>query len=463
MKLSFAALITATLLSLNCISQTQNSLNLDQELSFASGIGINLVNAYIGVFDNSKYTVVKTGINYIEDNGMTSISINYWGYYDSWETVVGWYVYGGNFYLPNAYTTGIAKHSHVILFVDNGKISIAVPNNAFSLYGSISVKKNVSGIYFNTDWAKNWKILPNQAQPIGGTAKTVQIAPNNSTKNFAEQNLTFNGNRNHNLSNNNLSLMGGKIGIGSVNPLGKLTVNATSSDGTVPEYGISSLLDANLNTNQYGVYSELNTTSTSGNKYGLYSKVPGGGTTGNVWSAYFKGKTEVEGDLIVGRNGTKYIFYSGFGTDKPLFIAPNTTTGDDWNWGVQLEFKKDGELIKTMNNPSKRAFGVITSLGEKVFQVMGNGNVWATQINVALTGFPDYVFDKNYKLMELSEVENYISKNHHLPNMPSATEVESKGADLGELTRLQQEKIEELTLYIIEMNKRLEQLEKVAK
>ena len=65
--------------------------------------------------------------------------------------------------------------------------------------------------------------------------------------------------------------------------------------------------------------------------------------------------------------------------------------------------------------------------------------------------------------MELSEVENYISKNHHLPNMPSATEVESKGADLGELTRLQQEKIEELTLYIIEMNKRLEQLEKVAK
>ncbi len=156
MKLTFTAIAAAVLLSLNSFAQTQNSLNLNQELSFTTGIGSNLASAFMGVFDNSKYTVVKTGIDFIEDNGMTSVSINYWGYFDSWETVVGWYVYGGQFYLPNAYTTGIAKHNHVILFVDAGKISIAIPNNAFSLYGSITVNKNVIGIYFNSDWAKNW-------------------------------------------------------------------------------------------------------------------------------------------------------------------------------------------------------------------------------------------------------------------------------------------------------------------
>ncbi|WP_456462550.1 hypothetical protein [Reichenbachiella sp.] len=67
--------------------------------------------------------------------------------------------------------------------------------------------------------------------------------------------------------------------------------------------------------------------------------------------------------------------------------------------------------------------------------------------------WPDYVFDKSYELAELEEVEKYIEKNHHLPDIPSADEVEEKGVELVDLQTKLLRKIEELTLYVIEQNK----------
>ena len=87
-------------------------------------------------------------------------------------------------------------------------------------------------------------------------------------------------------------------------------------------------------------------------------------------------------------------------------------------------------------------------------------NFWATKINVALAGdFPDYVFNPNYKLMSLDSLSEYLAKEKHLPNTPTAETVKLEGMDLGELTRLQQEKIEELTLYMIELHKKIQILE----
>jgi hypothetical protein len=56
-------------------------------------------------------------------------------------------------------------------------------------------------------------------------------------------------------------------------------------------------------------------------------------------------------------------------------------------------------------------------------------------------------------------VEDYIKANGHLPNIPSGKEIETNGGDLGELVKLQMQKIEELTLYVIELNKKIEKLE----
>ncbi len=75
-------------------------------------------------------------------------------------------------------------------------------------------------------------------------------------------------------------------------------------------------------------------------------------------------------------------------------------------------------------------------------------------------GWSDFVFEKKYQLRTLKQVEAYILEFGHLPEIPSANEIETKGADLGDLVKLQMQKIEELTLYIIEQNKRIEALEK---
>lgn len=98
--------------------------------------------------------------------------------------------------------------------------------------------------------------------------------------------------------------------------------------------------------------------------------------------------------------------------------------------------------------------------GKVNFRVKDNGNVFAREVTVQLTNFPDYVFKANYKLMPLNEVETYVNKNNHLPNVPAAKDIEAKGANLGEIQKANIEKTEELFLYLFELNKRVQSLEK---
>ena len=92
------------------------------------------------------------------------------------------------------------------------------------------------------------------------------------------------------------------------------------------------------------------------------------------------------------------------------------------------------------------------------YKLAVNGFVRAKKV-VVETGWSDFVFYKNYHLRSLKEVEKHINEHGYLPEVPSAKEIETNGADVGELLKLQMQKIEELTLYIIEQNKRIEALE----
>ncbi|SMC31366.1 hypothetical protein [Chryseobacterium sp. YR221] len=83
--------------------------------------------------------------------------------------------------------------------------------------------------------------------------------------------------------------------------------------------------------------------------------------------------------------------------------------------------------------------------------------------NPAVNGWADYVFKKDYKLNTLEEVEKHISEKGHLPNIPSAKEVEKEGINLGEMDAKLLEKIEELTLYSIEQNKQIKSQEEQLK
>jgi hypothetical protein len=93
------------------------------------------------------------------------------------------------------------------------------------------------------------------------------------------------------------------------------------------------------------------------------------------------------------------------------------------------------------------------------FMLSVDGNIICEELQVKLSGdWADYVFDKKYKLMTLEEVEQYILRNKHLPNIPAASEIEKKGLAVGDMQKMQMEKIEELTLYIIELNKQMKEL-----
>ncbi len=93
-----------------------------------------------------------------------------------------------------------------------------------------------------------------------------------------------------------------------------------------------------------------------------------------------------------------------------------------------------------------------------------NGTIYATEIKVknynTTTGWPDYVFKPNYDLKTLNEVDHYIKKNGHLPEMPSAKQINEEGVSIGEMQAKLLQKIEELTLYMIEMKKENEVLKK---
>jgi Phage T4 tail fibre len=87
------------------------------------------------------------------------------------------------------------------------------------------------------------------------------------------------------------------------------------------------------------------------------------------------------------------------------------------------------------------------------------GLIHATQVKIDLSGaLADYVFDKNYKLMDLKDVESYVNEHSHLPEVPSASEVATNGMDLGEMQNKMLQKIEELTLYVIKQQKEIEAL-----
>jgi hypothetical protein len=89
-----------------------------------------------------------------------------------------------------------------------------------------------------------------------------------------------------------------------------------------------------------------------------------------------------------------------------------------------------------------------------------NGNIVSKKLTVLPSPWADYVFAKNYKLRSLTSLESFIKQNKHLPEVPSAKEVEEKGISVGENQALLLKKIEELTLYVISLQKQVNELKK---
>jgi hypothetical protein len=224
--------------------------------------------------------------------------------------------------------------------------------------------------------------------------------------------------------------------------------------------------------------------------------------TNNSWIAYSDGNNYFRGNtffadtngndkvgigtlspvtkLEVDINGTSTDLASSQYTDVGLFLKNTNATdnnlnfisyGDASGYGVV----QVGAITNHTNHSGKLFFG--TRNGSTVAQRMiidelGNvgigtatpdaklsvkGNIHTNEVKVDLLGAvaPDYVFEPTYDLKPLAEIETYIKENKHLPEVPSAKEMEKNGVNLGEMNLLLLKKVEELTLHSIEQNKKL--------
>lgn len=102
-----------------------------------------------------------------------------------------------------------------------------------------------------------------------------------------------------------------------------------------------------------------------------------------------------------------------------------------------------------------------TSTAATGFKLSVNGKAICEELKIQISGsWPDYVFANEYKLTPLLELENFVTANRHLPNIPKAAEIEKSGMEVGDMQRRMMEKIEELTLYVIDLQKQILDLKK---
>ena len=112
-----------------------------------------------------------------------------------------------------------------------------------------------------------------------------------------------------------------------------------------------------------------------------------------------------------------------------------------------------------ISNGTGHAVVIYSNSGSKILQLEDNGTLRGRKIKVDTDSWADYVFKQGYKLMTLKETEDYITANGHLPGIPSEEQIKSEGLDLGEMQKMQMEKIEEMYLHIIEMDKKITALQ----
>jgi hypothetical protein len=218
--------------------------------------------------------------------------------------------------------------------------------------------------------------------------------PNHNIQSWGNDNQTY------------FTINSGQIGIGTTNPSSKLEV-----------VGGDSKFD---------------------NNYNLY--IPSTGS-----SYFWKGADGVDNVRL--SVWDKFTFYN------PTTAGLNTNNS---NWNVQIG-ARDGSIITRGSSYFAITSGNVgVGTISPAYKLDVIGTIRAREIKVDLNG-ADFVFENNYKLMPISELETFVKEQKHLPEIVPAKEMKENGTDLGDLNSKLLQKMEEMTLYMIEQNKKIEQ------
>lgn len=425
--------------------------NTTSTLSLSENFNFKKILSYIGLLSLFLYSFISFG----QESYVKRINC---GYNGSTNVTVG----GDTFYPDNFYSTSEVEFSSNTTTANPGQVTLAEPYRTLRLtYGS-----SFTYTFKNLIPGNKYKVILHFAEPWHG----VRAGTNPNTR-------IFDVNINNEFSYNNLSIMSAAAGPGAPIEDGKNKVYKINEDATAvgTQLTITFTEDANdpiinaievigidtsdnqsptapsLSSNSItSTTADLNWNGATDNvgvtNYKIYKDGALETTVGNVATYQVTGLTEATSYALTLRavdaagnesssSNTETITTSSTGGGNSVWMS----SGDDINY-------TNGNV------------GIKTSAQSNYALAVG-GHIIGEEVKVQLQAdWPDYVFANQYDLPTLEEVQNHINQKGHLINIPTATEVEANGLELGEMNRLLLEKIEELTLYLIELNKEVNTL-----
>jgi hypothetical protein len=293
--------------------------------------------------------------------------------------------------------------------------------------------------------------------------------------------LTF-GDYNGSQYNTRMTLLqNGNLGIGAPGPNVKLQVNSNNSGTGYNDWITANFGAASGDRLVVGLLDGTATIGAHNNTLTAWSDIainPFGGRVG-IGTKTPNANLEVNTNTIIGTGGDKFntaltLIKNGdtYGIDYPALVIKHSGSGVNSygnpgsdNGIIQITGFNTGvsnKAINSNNNFYVFTNGTVAVNASRVptgYTFAVGGKAIAEQMTVMLQAdWPDYVFEKGHTLMPLTELADYVNKNHHLPEIPSAAEIKKDGLNLGEMNGLLVKKVEELTLYLIEKEKEIREL-----
>jgi hypothetical protein len=302
--------------------------------------------------------------------------------------------------------------------------------------GVIGVSNANVGIGTSTP-ESGYKIDVNGSATIGNTGSTrVYMGTlDTNTSYIQSRNITV---------NKNLSIFADNVGVGTATPESGYKIDVNGS-ATIGNPSSTRFYMGTLNENTSYIQSR---NSAINKNLSIFADNVGVGTA-TPESGY---KIDVNGSATIGNPSSTRVYMGTLNENTSYIQSRNSAINKN------LSIFADNVGIGTLAPDSKLTV---------------KGKIHAEEVKVDLAVPADYVFEKyylgqsslkpDYTLLTLSEVEKFTEANHHLPDVPSAKEIKENGLLLGEMSNVLLQKIEELTLYVIEQNKSIEGLKEQLK